>query len=1267
MLCLALAATVGCTRKAANEKATFSLSLPTDKKVRGKGATTLSAQLQHVVVNVSGPGMGILTCNYDVERASGAGPCKFEYPTITVDVTTGTSRLVQVLVAYENDQSGMMSVSYGDATQDFVAGDNLVPIQLQDVSGSGRSGHIRGRYLTSPTEGPTGVLEVKAKPVADRPSMILTRQEMFSGYFDAFAVEFFPLEYMINGSSIFGKGMTYTDFQALRIQTPTQVRILTGASEFDIIGFFGAPPNIAGKFADNDGSCDGSEFDSCFKSTSHFTAPFRESAGNLLQPAGPVYNFANLPNMTGVIDGFKIFRVADYTLAGFASKFFIEENMVNCKILETEATLVATVPLGTTNFNIGSSRTGNQLIVACPYKGTQLFNTAAMDPRLNGGGGGDSKPYMRLEFMSGNNQSLVREECVPVQLRTFAAGGGNPAPPYNLTNILNISFPAGGVLENRIFDDFSNCQANFSALPSTSILSGQNTRTGLYLRVPSANFQINAASVGLSSPPAPSPEVAIGHGDEIFVTGDRRLKWIAPPQLVAGQCYKLPLLRIRPDNSSFMANESTIVTFTTAGSNLYGDSNCTSGSTIYTPSFAPLIGETATYFKATAGAYAITAAASGYASVVYNVNVVAQPASATRLMVTAVNPPVDLGVCEEFQVTSVNQNNVPVPAPFPINVNVALDRPGVKTFYDGSCSSPLSSPTIFTGDYSIRFFVMSQVIGSFGVTVTGSGGLTNVIPTIPTFNVATPGNATVGEPWIAMDLPLFPDAPVGDHEFPRPITITTSPMTSVDCEFYSAGTWYLCDAAWNPSTRKLNMDGNNVRLMTQYRFTARRGGYWKEAHFHPSLFGMNFNALACTQTLGGANLVQASIASALAGFSGFGDTLCLDAGLVNVSGSALDISGPYNVVGKISPTTGLVTTELVSSTVNIFRANFTTSTENKAIANLRLRINDAVGFNGSRSAIGVDVMGGDGYLRTFNNTFTIYSTDDAVSAVKSTVGGVSYESKSDVFEINSLATAVPNGGVGIYIKAPTLGANIYGSKFQMNSSPMTEPPVAILGESQATGIPSLIADKVKIMGNGTAFRAIEGANSGQVSITVTHAYVKLDAASALSGGITPRYVFEGAKGDHNFNMMFSRVQTNFADSSPFYTNTTSGSTNMRVQNFDGNTFIQERDLPMFKFEDAAATNATVSTRMVRNHFVRVVGAGITASAIQNNMPANNLWLERNSGGDPPEGENKYCAVSGLNQWASGFAGNVIGGSFPLSFPSPGTFPNSLDPIVLRCP
>lgn len=195
----------GCTRPESNQSK-LNFSLPNKSSQMKLGDVSKLATLSHVVINVTGSGMpGPFVFNWDAENPN---------PSCTGDVCSlvvpsGDNRLIQVLAVYEDiDTAGqaVMDFQYGDVVKSLSTQDEYVSVGVTSLMSGGSvavtEAEIVGRYLETADWGPTGKLEIRYSP-PNKPSLLLSTEEMYGGWFRAFGLIGVPFQYVLNGKVIF--------------------------------------------------------------------------------------------------------------------------------------------------------------------------------------------------------------------------------------------------------------------------------------------------------------------------------------------------------------------------------------------------------------------------------------------------------------------------------------------------------------------------------------------------------------------------------------------------------------------------------------------------------------------------------------------------------------------------------------------------------------------------------------------------------------------------------------------------------------------------------------------------------------------------------------------------------------------------------------------------------------------------------------------------------------------------------------------------------
>ncbi len=183
----------GCTR-VSSEPAKLVVDLGNAK------FTDASKVLIHVVVNISGPGI-----SPSINQIFSGNDQQPAPATVSIEVPTGKSRLIQIMGVYVSTQTGTMHFVYGDKTENLNPGLNNIEMSVTSYGASSVLGRITGRYLRADGSAPTGRVAWKFAPTNGSPPMTIEYEEMFAGYFSFMAFEGVNMSYELvaDGESIF--------------------------------------------------------------------------------------------------------------------------------------------------------------------------------------------------------------------------------------------------------------------------------------------------------------------------------------------------------------------------------------------------------------------------------------------------------------------------------------------------------------------------------------------------------------------------------------------------------------------------------------------------------------------------------------------------------------------------------------------------------------------------------------------------------------------------------------------------------------------------------------------------------------------------------------------------------------------------------------------------------------------------------------------------------------------------------------------------------
>ncbi len=185
-----------CTRSGNNDSQ-VSISLPTAKNASNKLSALDATEFPvHIVVNITGSGMPAAYYVWDGNDGAAAAPA------ISLTVPQGPARLIQVLYVTQ-DSLRNLNFYYNDATQDFTSANVSVAMTVNSIGSATTQGSLVGRFVRlGGLTGPTGTLNTVYQPPNGRPAMTIEKNEIFGGWFQAFALPTTGFSYQMNDGEI---------------------------------------------------------------------------------------------------------------------------------------------------------------------------------------------------------------------------------------------------------------------------------------------------------------------------------------------------------------------------------------------------------------------------------------------------------------------------------------------------------------------------------------------------------------------------------------------------------------------------------------------------------------------------------------------------------------------------------------------------------------------------------------------------------------------------------------------------------------------------------------------------------------------------------------------------------------------------------------------------------------------------------------------------------------------------------------------------------
>lgn len=312
---VSLIATVACTKK--NEVSNLSLSLPdslrnieANEKIKNAQTSSQSVSAasgnkvtERVMINITAPDLvspAILI--WDANDASSGSGSTTAVPVVPASfqltVNRGTDRLVQVMILQRDfdpatgETFGPMEFRYGDIVASIQGDNPNLNVALTSTFGSsGIEGTIAGRWLETPSIGPTGPVEMMIQPPQPgRPPMIVARNMMFGGYFDFFTLADVGVSYRLatTGQMLFQNVNTEAfdsilSQRVMKVIVPQGYRTQSGSNtrqlqseQRKIIGFFGPAASANQKV--------------CFPSAGNVDGLYAAPSGSSVVSYNPVSN-----------------------------------------------------------------------------------------------------------------------------------------------------------------------------------------------------------------------------------------------------------------------------------------------------------------------------------------------------------------------------------------------------------------------------------------------------------------------------------------------------------------------------------------------------------------------------------------------------------------------------------------------------------------------------------------------------------------------------------------------------------------------------------------------------------------------------------------------------------------------------------------------------------------------------------------------------------------------------------------------------------------
>ncbi|WP_374000262.1 hypothetical protein [Bdellovibrio bacteriovorus] len=194
--------TMGCDRLKVDSS---KISLQVPKNLSGKmNSSSATLSLKHLAVQVTASDM-----SHPVILLQDAGDSSSLGSEITLEIPSGSNRLVQVLAAYAPAGSDDGAILYyGDVSKSLTGTTETLDVPLQKLGSENTvEGRLHGRYLTAVNAGPSGELKLFYRPTG-KPALLVDRKMMFGGWFEMVAFSDIPMDYVLPDGSYMGEQWT---------------------------------------------------------------------------------------------------------------------------------------------------------------------------------------------------------------------------------------------------------------------------------------------------------------------------------------------------------------------------------------------------------------------------------------------------------------------------------------------------------------------------------------------------------------------------------------------------------------------------------------------------------------------------------------------------------------------------------------------------------------------------------------------------------------------------------------------------------------------------------------------------------------------------------------------------------------------------------------------------------------------------------------------------------------------------------------------------
>lgn len=178
---------MSCTRSL-DDKTGLKLVIPASSKLQAQ-QTTMYPMFAAVSVHYSD--RPTISRSFELKDRMGdttntTGTTTTDLEIFVPSIAQGSNALVQLLVVYEDPNSGALEFNYGDVVSNIAGGENLLDITVVPIGTSTQDTLFAGRYLTGANQGPTGMVSMMLHPPNGKPAMEVEKEPINNGWFQFF-------------------------------------------------------------------------------------------------------------------------------------------------------------------------------------------------------------------------------------------------------------------------------------------------------------------------------------------------------------------------------------------------------------------------------------------------------------------------------------------------------------------------------------------------------------------------------------------------------------------------------------------------------------------------------------------------------------------------------------------------------------------------------------------------------------------------------------------------------------------------------------------------------------------------------------------------------------------------------------------------------------------------------------------------------------------------------------------------------------------------